>query len=49
MPTLRRGAALGKVILILEEQCSDEDIKDYSTPELLHAMLEWTDQLRPKK
>jgi hypothetical protein len=33
----------------LEAGFSDEDIQDYSTPELLHAMLEWTDQLRPKK
>ena len=30
----------------LEAGFSEEDIQDYSTPELLHAMLEWTDRLR---
>ena len=28
---------------------ADEDVQDYSTPELLHVMLEWTDRLRPNK
>jgi len=33
----------------LEVGFADEDIQDYSTPELLHAMIEWTDQLRSNK
>jgi len=33
----------------LEAGFADEDIQDYSTPELLHAMIEWTDQLLSNK
>ena len=33
----------------LEAGFDDEDIQDYSTPELLHAMIEWTEQLRSNK
>ena len=33
----------------IEAGFSEEDIQDYSTAELLHAMFEWTDQGRPRE
>ena len=33
----------------LEAGCSDEDIQDYPTKELLEAMFEWTQQGRPRR
>ena len=32
----------------LEAGFSQEDIRDYSTAELLEAMLQWTDRGRPR-